>query len=201
MATDWPAATLAIRWTGGNRGWQLSSEKQPAGHESFLFSIQWRRFDANKKWEMGAGKEEKNKVRTTKRVEKEEEEEARGTAGKLGSSGESLTLRRAAPGPGRSGAAAEAAAAGGSRCLQQPSTPGFSSFFSPIPIPTNSASNKGLGADLKGSLGGNSREQGAGEQRGMWGTCAAAEAWMQQHLCEMGNFEETGGVGGGGGGC
>ena len=171
MATDWPAATLAIRWTRGNRGWQLSSEKQPAGHESFLFSIQWRRFDANKKWEMGAGKEEKNKVRTTKRVEKEEEEEgeeeeeeARGTAGKLGSSGESLTLRRAAPGPGRSGAAA---AAGGSRCLQQPSTPGFSSFFSPIPIPTNSASNKGLGADLKGSLVGNSREQGAGEQRGM----------------------------------
>ena len=131
MATDWPAATLAIRWTGGNRGWQLSSEKQPAGHESFLFSIQWRRFDANKKWEMGAGKEEKNKVRTTKRVEKEEEEEeARGTAGKLGSSGESLTLRRAAPGPGRSGAAA---AAGGSRSLQQPSTPGFSSFFNPIP--------------------------------------------------------------------
>ena len=107
-------------------------------------------------------------MRTTKRVEKEEEEEeeeeARGTAGKLGSSGESLTLRRAAPGPGRSGAAA---AAGGSRSLQQPSTPGFSSFFNPIPIPTNSPSNKGLGADLKGSLGGNSREQGAGEQRGM----------------------------------
>ena len=79
--------------------------------------------------------------------------------------------------------------------------PRFLQLFQPNPIPTNSASNKGLGADLKGSLVGNSREQGAGEQRGMSGTCAAAEAWMQQSLCEMGNFEETGGVGGGGGGC
>ena len=100
-------------------------------------------------------------MRTTKRVEKEEEEEgeeeeeeARGTAGKLGSSGESLTLRRAAPGPGRSGAAA---AAGGSRCLQQPSTPGFSSFYNE-PTPPRSqkhpaAANKGLDGALKGDLG------------------------------------------------
>ena len=145
----------------GKSGLAARSEKQPAGHESFLFSIQWRRFDANKKWEMGAGKEEKNKVRTTKRVEKEEEEEgeeeeARGTAGKLGSSGESLTLRRAAPGPGRSGAAA---AAGGSRCLQQPSTPGFSSFYNE-PTPPRAqkhpaAANKGLDGALKGIPGGN----------------------------------------------
>ena len=91
-------------------------------------------------------------MRTTKRVENEEEEEA--------GRGETRQRRVIDPEKGSSAVGPVRCSSGSSSGgLQQPSTPGFSSFYTNQPSPDQltltPSANKGLGAALKGSLAGN----------------------------------------------
>ena len=96
-------------------------------------------------------------MRTTKRVENEEEEEEEEEAGR----GETRQRRVIDPEKGSSAVGPVRCSSSGSSSggLQQPSTPGFSSFYTNQPSPDQltltPSANKGLGAGLKGSLAGN----------------------------------------------